>query len=123
MRKEMIPIEPEVDRASTGELITRLTRETKELIKAEIARLKLRGSTIVGPVVSVAVLALVGVGTFALGLLGFGVALFSGIHALTGSAWVAGLVVGAVAWVFAGIAGAICAAVVRAIPLKLKQVD
>ena len=119
----MIPSEPDVDHASTGELITRLTRETGALVKAEVARLKLRASSIVGPAISIVVLGLIGAGTFALGLLGFGVALFSGIHALTGSALVAGLVVGAVAWIFAAIAGAICAAVVRAIPLKLKQTE
>jgi hypothetical protein len=124
MRKEMITTErAEPNGASTGELIGRLTRETTLLVKAEIARVKLQASTLIVPVATAGIFALVGLGTFLLGLLAFGVALFAGIHALTGSAVISGLVVGGVAWLIAGFAAAICAAVARAIPMRLKRLE
>src|SRR5262245_34286152 len=124
MRKDMTTVEKreiDAEQASTGELITRLTRETVALVKAEVARYKLKASSVTGSVISAGALAAVGLGTFALGLFGFGVALFFGILAVSGSEVLAGIVVGAVAFVLAGIAGAVCAAVVRAIPHRLEK--
>ena len=117
----MVTVQQPEENLSTGELISRLTRETTALVKAEVARVKLQASSIVAPAISVGIFAMLGAATFVLGLVAFGVALFSGIHSLTGSFVIAGLIVGAVLWVLAAIAGAICAAMVRAIPLKLKQ--
>jgi hypothetical protein len=121
MRKEMIPApNDDVEHASTGELISRLTRETSALVKAEVARLKLQASSIMAPAVSLGVLAVFAASTFMVGLFAFGVALFVGIQSLTGSAVLGGVVVGAVGFVLAGIAGALAAGVVRTIPHRLK---
>jgi hypothetical protein len=122
MRNDMITRQQDaVEDASTGELITRLTRETVALAKAEVARLRLQASSIVAPAAVIGAMTIVAMGTFLLGLTALGVALFAGILAVTKSFVISGLVVGAVAWIIAAVAGAICAGVARAIPLKIRS--
>ena len=48
----MVPMSEQ--HASTGELISRLTRETTALVKAEVARLKLQASSILTPAIGAA---------------------------------------------------------------------
>ncbi len=123
MPKEMMPIHSPVEdpeRASTGELISRLTRETTALVKAEALRLKAQAAEVVAPGITASALVMLAATTFVVGLFGFFVALFVGTWSLTGSAVVGGLVVGAVAWVIALIAAGAGAAIFRAIRAKLK---
>jgi hypothetical protein len=101
------------DEPSTGELISRLTRETTALVKAEAERIKFKASSLVGPGVALAVLAVVAAGTYLLGLLAFGFALFIAIRIATGSMLIGGIAVGASAWIFTVLVGAICASIVR----------
>src|SRR5688572_13989406 len=122
VRKDLIYTEPaEPEDMSTGELINRLTRETTALVKAEVARLKLQATSLVPQVAVFAMFAIVALGTFLLGLIAFGVALFAGVRTATGSEVIAGLVAGAIAWVIAAVAAGICAGIGRAIPIKLKS--
>jgi hypothetical protein len=121
IRKEMIPEPVEAEDLSTGELITRLTSETTALVKAEVARIKLQAVSLVPQVVVLTMMGIIGLGTFLLGLVAFGIALFAGVQAASGSSVIAGLVAGGIAWLIAAIAAAICAGMARAIPIKLKS--
>lgn len=108
-------VSPPAHELSTAELLGRLTQQTVALGKAEVARVKSDALALAGPAGRLAVLSIVALVAFSIGLAAFCFALYFGVESLTNSPLIASLVAGGAAWLVAFVMGGLALGGLRAI--------